>query len=173
MAVRKITYQTAPDASVLRKKAVEVKNVDKLITQLLDDMVETMYSANGIGLAAPQIGLSKRLIVADIGDGPIKLINPKILTQEGAVWGLEGCLSIPNVYGEVERAEKVTVRYMDEKGKMIKREADGLLARVFQHEIDHLDGKLFTDVARNVREYTPEELEVIGDPERAEPAMRG
>lgn len=171
MAVRQVKrYQENP---VLRKKAAEVKNVDGLTLQLLDDMVETMYAQNGIGLAAPQIAISRRIIVADIGDGPIKAINPKILQKEGAVWGLEGCLSIPNVYGEVERAEKVTVRYTDEKGKIQKLETDGLLARVFQHEIDHLDGKLFIDVARNVREYTPEELEQMGDPERLEPTPAG
>ncbi|HEY3999729.1 MAG TPA: peptide deformylase [Candidatus Xenobia bacterium] len=166
MALRPIVYDGDP---VLRKKAVEVKNVDGLLVQLLDDMVETMYSANGIGLAAPQIGLSKRVLVADVGDGPIKAINPKITAREGTVWGLEGCLSIPRVYGEVERAEKVTVKYMDEKGKPQKLECEGLMARVFQHEIDHLDGKLFIDNARNVKEYTEEELAELGDPERAEP----
>ncbi|MHB2016768.1 MAG: peptide deformylase [Candidatus Xenobia bacterium] len=174
MAIRPIKYDGDP---VLRKKAVEVKHVDSLVQQLLDDMLQTMYEARGIGLAAPQIGISKRILVVDTQEEesePIKVVNPRIVAREGTVWGLEGCLSIPNVYGEVERAEKVTVKYLDEKGRPGKIEAEGLLARVFQHEIDHLDGKLFTDYARNIRTYTQEEIDALGgDPETAEVAIKG
>jgi len=165
-----LTYDGNP---VLRKKAQAVRVVDSLLTQLLDDMVETMYENNGIGLAAPQVGVSKRIIVADIHDGdpPIKMINPRIVERTGSVLGLEGCLSIPNVYGDVERAEKVVVKGLNEKGKPLTIEASGLLARVFQHEVDHLDGKLFTDFATNIRVVTPEELEQAALEGRYEAAL--
>ena len=171
MAKLQITYD---GNRVLRKKAQPVKVVDSLMAQLLDDMLETMHANNGIGLAAPQVGISKRVIVIDIGEedvAPIQMINPRICEREGAVVGLEGCLSIPGVYGDVERAEHVLVKGLNEKGKPVVVEASGLLARVFQHEIDHLDGKLFTDVATNIREYTKEELEEAEEEGRYEPAM--
>ena len=171
MAKMQLAYDGNP---VLRKKAQPVKVVDSLVGQLLDDMLETMYASNGIGLAAPQVGISKRIIVADIGDeetGPVKMINPRIVERSGNVLGLEGCLSIPNVYGDVERAERVVVKGLDERGKPVVYEAEGLMARVFQHEIDHLDGKLFTDVATNIRTVTPEELEQARSEGRYEPAL--
>ncbi len=165
-----LTYDGNP---VLRKKAQPIRVVDHLLEQMLDDMVETMHANNGVGLAAPQIGVSKRLIVADIYDGepPIRMVNPRIVEREGSVVGVEGCLSIPNVYGDVERAERVVVKGLNEKGKAITLTAEGLLARVFQHEIDHLDGRLFTDVATNIREMTEEELDEAADEGRYEPAL--
>ncbi|MBM3463310.1 MAG: peptide deformylase [Armatimonadetes bacterium] len=171
MAKMQIAYE---GNKVLRKKAQEVKVVDHLVGQLLDDMLDTMHANNGIGLAAPQVGISKRIIVIELPDdedGPIKMINPRIVEKEGSVVGLEGCLSIPNVYGDVERAEKVVVKGLDEKGKPSRIEASGLLARVFQHEVDHLDGVLFTDVATNVRAYSKEELEQAEEEGRYEPAL--
>ncbi len=172
MARLQIVYDGNP---VLRKKAQPVRVVDSLVGQLLDDMLETMHKANGIGLAAPQVGISKRIIVVDIGedDGPVKMVNPRVVEREGTLVGLEGCLSIPGVYGEVERAEKVVVKGLDFKGKPLRIEAEGLLARVFQHEVDHLDGILFTDTATNVRKYTPEELAEAEKEGRYEPALEG
>lgn len=110
-------------------------------------MVETMYAANGIGLAGPQIGVSKRILVVDAGDGPIQLVNPRIVDQNGRMMGTEGCLSIPNIYGEVERWENIVVKGLDGDGEPVIYEAGGLLSVVFQHEIDHLNGQLFTDLA--------------------------
>lgn len=159
--------------AVLRKKAQPVRVVDSLVAQLLEDMVETMMLNNGVGLAAPQVGISKRIIVADVGDGPIRVVNPRIVERTGSVVGLEGCLSIPNVYGDVERAETVVVKGLDERGRPVTMEADGLLARVFQHEVDHLEGRLFIDIATNIREVTPEELEEAEKEGRYEPALDG
>ena len=159
--------------AILRKKAQPVRNVDSLIGQLLDDMVETMVANNGVGLAAPQVGISKRIIVADVGDGPIRMVNPRIVERKGSVLGLEGCLSVPNIYGDVERAEEVVVKGLDERGRPIVVEADGLLARVFQHEVDHLEGRLFIDIATNLREVTSEELEEAEKEGRYEPALDG
>lgn len=158
---------------VLRKKSQPVRVVDSLVAQLMDDMVETMHASNGIGLAAPQVGIGKRIIVVDIqeGDPPVKMVNPRIVERSGSVVGLEGCLSIPNVYGEVERAEKIVVKGLDEKGKPIRLDAEGLLARVFQHEVDHLDGVLFTDIAQNIKEYTRQEIEQAEEEGRLEPAL--
>lgn len=132
---------------VLRRKADKVDKVDKPLARLLDDMVETMYAANGIGLAGPQIGVSRRILVVDAGDGPIQLVNPRLVDQDGRAFGTEGCLSIPNIYGEVERWENIVVKGMDADGDPVIYEASGLLSVVFQHEIDHLDGQLFTDLA--------------------------
>ena len=140
---------------VLRAKARNVDIFDASLNRLLDDMLETMYAAPGIGLAAPQIGISKRIIVLDVGDGPIKMANPKILEVSGEQLGMEGCLSIPGLYGDVKRYDKIVVKGQDGLGKTFKIEADGLLSRCFQHEIDHLDGKLFTDVALNLHETRP------------------
>ena len=135
---------------VLRRKAPKVDRPDKALLRLLDDMVETMYAAHGIGLAGPQIGVSKRILVVDAGDGPIALVNPRIVAKKGRASGTEGCLSIPGIYGEVERWEEIVVKGLDQNGDPVVHEAGGLLAVVFQHEIDHLDGKLFTDVAINL-----------------------
>jgi peptide deformylase len=130
---------------VLRKKAKAAKRITTEIVKLIDDMIETMHAAPGVGLAAPQIGESVRVIVADIGEGPIALVNPKILEKSGTQTFTEGCLCLPGVEAPVERASEVVVRGLDRTGKMIKIEAQGLLATVFQHEIDHLDGFVFID----------------------------
>lgn len=136
--------------SVLRRKADKVDRVDKSVARLLDDMVETMYAANGVGLAAPQIGVSKRIFVADTGEGPIRLVNPRLVDYKGRATGTEGCLSIPGIFGQVARHREVVVKGWDEHGDPVVLEAGGLLAVVFQHEMDHLDGQLFTDLAQEL-----------------------
>lgn len=132
---------------ILRKRSREVEQVDDKIRQLLDDMVETMHKYNGVGLAAPQIGILKRLVVIDLYDdkGPIKLVNPEIIKEKGTQEVEEGCLSFPNKFGKVIRPEEVTVKALDENGKQIKISAKGLLAQALSHEIDHLNGILFVD----------------------------
>jgi len=136
---------------ILRKKSREVEVVDDKIRLLLKDMAETMYNTeNGGGLAAPQIGILKRLVVIDMGQGLIKLVNPKIISQESSQEVIEGCLSIPNKYGKLIRPAKVTVQALNEKGEEIILNGTGSLAKAFCHEIDHLEGILFTD---HVTEY--------------------
>ncbi|MBT9582158.1 peptide deformylase [bacterium] len=150
---------------VLRAKARDVDVFDASLSRLLEDMLDTMYSAPGIGLAAPQIGISKRIIVLDVGDGPIRMTNPKIVEVHGEQVGLEGCLSIPGLYGDVRRHDKIVVKGQDASGRTFRVPAEGLLSRCFQHEIDHLDGKLFTDFALNLHEKNPN-----ADSEEDEPA---
>ncbi|MDD6214521.1 MAG: peptide deformylase [Firmicutes bacterium] len=142
MALREIRKE---GDEVLSKVCKEVKVFDKKLGILLDDMYETMQKNNGAGLAAPQVGILKRAVVIDVGDGLIELINPKIIKEEGSQIGSEGCLSVPGVWGEVERPESVTVEALDRNGKKFEMSGTGLLARAFCHEIDHLDGKLFLD----------------------------
>ena len=151
MALRNITKYKIDD--ILRKKSRRVEKIDERILQLLDDMAETMYKENGAGLAAPQVGILKRVIVVDIGDGLIKLINPEIVEQEGEEQGEEGCLSVPEIIGEVKRPYKVKVKGLNELGEEIEIKATGFLARAFCHEIDHLDGILFIDkvIASTIR----------------------
>ncbi|NLP43021.1 MAG: peptide deformylase [Peptococcaceae bacterium] len=132
---------------ILRQKAQEVKKITPNIHKLLDNMAETMYEANGVGLAAPQIGISKRIVVIDIGEGLIELINPIIVEKSGEEIESEGCLSVPNVVGEVKRAKSVVIQALNRDGETVEYEAEGLLARAFQHEIDHLEGILFVDLA--------------------------
>ncbi|MDD4084280.1 MAG: peptide deformylase [Acholeplasmataceae bacterium] len=132
---------------VLRQVAAKVGKIDKKIKKLLGDMADTMYAADGVGLAAPQIGVSLRVVVIDVGEGLLELINPEILSMEGSCLNVEGCLSVPNFDGEVERAENVKLRYRDRNGKPFVIEAKGLLAIAIQHELDHLDGVLFIDKA--------------------------
>lgn len=134
-------------AEVLREKAKEVKEVNSAITKLLDNMLDTMRQAEGIGLAAPQIGVSKRVIVVEVDDVLVELINPVILEKEGRSTAEEGCLSIPNMTGDVTRAAKVRVQGLNRQGKSVDIQAEKLLARALQHEIDHLEGILFVDVA--------------------------
>jgi len=132
----------------LRKKAVPVSAVDDDLRRLIDDMFETMYAAPGIGLAATQVDVHKRLLVADVStekDDPHVLINPEILAKDGVTVTEEGCLSVPGYYDEVERAEHIRIRHLDRDGKPVDRDAEGLLAVCIQHEIDHLNGKLFVD----------------------------
>jgi peptide deformylase len=140
---------TYPDP-FLSTKALPVQVVDGKIRELVSDMFETMYASNGIGLAAPQIGVGKRVIVVDVSPvdeeaKPVALVNPEIAGKEGWVEGMEGCLSIPGVEGQVMRHESVVVRGRNESGDPVTVEARGLLARALQHEIDHLDGVLFID----------------------------
>lgn len=138
-------------ADILRGKAVEVKEITPSIVKLLDNMADTLYDAKGVGLAAPQVGVPKRVIVVDAGDGLIEMINPVIVERQGEQADEEGCLSIPGVTGEVIRAAKVRVQGLDREGKMQDIKASGLLARAFQHEIDHLEGILFVDIATETR----------------------
>ncbi|HKM21626.1 MAG TPA: peptide deformylase [Lachnospiraceae bacterium] len=145
MAIRNIMNYKTDD--ILRKKSRTVEKIDSRIIMLLNDMAETMYKANGAGLAAVQVGILKRLVVIDVGEGLIKLINPKIVSSFGEQQETEGCLSIPGIYGTVKRPEQVEVSALNEKGDSIKLKGTGLLACAFCHEIDHLDGILFTDKA--------------------------
>ncbi|WP_438351473.1 peptide deformylase [Paenibacillus sp. FA6] len=162
MSIRIIVLE--PD-DVLHQIAKEVKKITPNVQKLLNDMADTMYDAEGVGLAAPQVGILKRLIVIDVGDenGLIKLINPELVSSEGEQFGPEGCLSIPGVNGDVRRAETVTVKGLDPEGKEITITGSGLLARAFLHEIDHLNGVIFTDIAESVYEVTAERLEVTGE----------
>lgn len=130
---------------ILRKKCRKVDKIDNRIITLLNDMLETMYHEDGVGLAAPQVGILKRLIVVDVGDGPIKLINPEITKSSGSQIAAEGCLSIVGASGNVKRPNKIEVKALDESGSEIKITAEGLLARAICHETDHLDGILFID----------------------------
>lgn len=142
MAIRQLRYEDDP---ILRKKSREVDIIDDRIKTLAQDMLDTMYKEDGVGLAAPQVGILKRIIVIDVGEGPLVLINPKIVEEEGQNIGLEGCLSIPGKSGKVCRPEKVKVEYLDIDGNSNEIEGTGLLARALCHEIDHLDGILYTD----------------------------
>ena len=169
MTLRKIVTLPEP---VLRRKAHAVNKFDKNLQTLIDDMVETMREAPGVGLAAPQIGLSERLIVVEyfeheedeeVEDAPKKVwavINPEIVkASEEKRFGVEGCLSIPNMVGEVERHAAIQVKGLNRHGKPMKIKAEGWLARIFQHEIDHLNGVLFTDRATRVWQPTDVEPE--------------
>ncbi len=169
MTIRKI--KTFPD-SVLRRKARPVKKIDSEIRTLVDDMIETMRAAPGVGLAAPQVGVSEQVVVVEFGDEEDEtlpsqlyvLINPEILSKsEEMVEGIEGCLSLPGLAGEVTRSKSVTVRAKNQHGDKVKIRAEGWLARIFQHEIDHLDGVLYIDHATNIWQPTPEEMENIPD----------
>lgn len=136
---------------ILRKKSKEVKVIDEKIRQILDDMASTMYNAgNGAGLAAPQVGILKKLVVIDMGQGLIKLVNPIIIQQEGRQQVIEGCLSLPNVFGKLTRPAQVTVQALNENGQEIVLSGKGDFAKCLCHEIDHLEGVLFTDL---VTEY--------------------
>ena len=130
---------------VLRKKCRVVEKIDDRILVLLDDMADTLYDSNGVGLAAPQVGVLKRIAVIDVGDGLIELINPEIIAQSGVQDGAEGCLSVPGKYGNVKRPKKVTVRATDRNGDEFEITGEDLLARAFCHELDHLDGVVFVD----------------------------
>lgn len=132
----------------LRKVATPVEKVDDNISTLLDDMFETMYEAPGIGLAATQVNVHQRIVVIDVSEDktePLTLINPEIISKEGEAEGEEGCLSIPGIFENVSRAERITFRALDRDGQPYEKQADGLLAVCVQHEVDHLDGKMFVD----------------------------
>ena len=129
----------------LRKKSHPVTKIDRRTIGLLKDMAETMYAADGCGLAAPQVGILRRMVVIDVGDGLIELINPEIIESEGEEIGVEGCLSVPGRRGTVKRPTKVVVRALDKKGREIELTAEGFLARAVCHELDHLDGVVYVD----------------------------
>jgi peptide deformylase len=135
---------------ILKQKAVPVNKIDRKIKQLLDDMAQTLYHAEGVGLAAPQVGISLRVVVIDTGDGLIELVNPVIIEKNGSETASEGCLSIPGIWGEVERFAEVTVEALNREGRKIRISGKGLLARALQHEIDHLDGILFIELAKTL-----------------------
>ena len=151
MAVYQVV--TLPDP-VLRQKSQTVENITPGVIRVLDNMHDTLYAADGVGLAAPQIGISKRIVVIDPGDQYIEMFNPEIIYREGEVLGREGCLSVPGMVGWLNRAQKITVKGLDRNGENLEIEAVDMLARVFQHEIDHLDGILFPDKAIKTRKDT-------------------
>ena len=145
MAILKVLHFPDPR---LRKKAIAVTRVDAVIRTLVHDMLETMYQENGIGLAATQVNIQKRVVVIDLSEqrnNPVYMINPEIIQSEGTEEMQEGCLSVPGYYDLVQRAEKVRVRYLNLAGESAETAADGLFAVCIQHEIDHLNGKLFID----------------------------
>ena len=136
---------------VLRKKCRPVEEITPKILRLLDDMAETMHDANGVGLAAPQVGILRRIVVIEVEEGNlIELINPKIIAYAGEQDGTEGCLSVPGKWGMVKRPMHVTVRATNRHGEEFELTGSELLARAICHELDHLDGKLYIDVARNI-----------------------
>lgn len=143
MAVLKVVKVGDP---VLRQPTQPVTRITKRISRLIQDMFETMYAVDGVGLAAPQVGVSRKIAVIDVGEGPIALINPKIVSGSDEDIDVEGCLSIPGKQAYVKRLAQVKVEALNEKGKPVQIEAEGLLARALQHEIDHLNGVLFTDL---------------------------
>lgn len=155
MALRNIVTVGDP---VLNKKCRPVVRFDERLGQLIDDMIETMHDANGVGLAAPQVGVLRRIVVVDTGDEDLELVNPEIVElSEETQTGLEGCLSVPGKYGIVTRPNHAVVRAQDRTGDWYEYEGEELIARCFCHEIDHLDGHLYTEIAE--RMLTPEELE--------------
>lgn len=170
MAIRKIVTLPEP---VLRRKAKPVTKFDKNLQTLVDDMIDTMRDAPGVGLAAPQVNISEQLIVVEYAEGdeeeeiedappkPKKLfvmLNPEIVkASEEKVMGVEGCLSIPDIQGEVERYEAIQVKGLNRYGKPQKLKLDGWIARIFQHEIDHLNGVLFTDIATRLWKFQEDE----------------
>lgn len=146
------TSMTAPSLKIriygdpcLRTKSVPVKSVGVSERVLIKAMLETMYASKGIGLAAPQIGINQQIFVADIGDGPVAIINPKVVRRSGSQIREEGCLSIPGVVVEIKRPQKIWVSYHNEQNHLVERELEDLMARVFLHENDHLHGKLIID----------------------------
>ena len=143
MALRTIRVEGDP---VLTKKSRPVEEMTPKISELITDMLDTMYDALGVGLAAPQVGILKRIVVIDVGEGPIVLINPEILETSGEQTGDEGCLSVPGMAGQVTRPNYVKVKALDVNMEEVIYEGEELLARAFCHEIDHLDGKMYTEL---------------------------
>ncbi len=147
MALLNIVKEGDP---VLRKVCRPVTEITPRIQQLIDDMMETLEDANGAGLAAPQVGILRRIVIVDIGDEYVELINPEIVAVEGEQQEVEGCLSVPDVWGVTDRPMVVTVRAMNRDGETVEYTGEGLVARCFCHELDHLDGHLFTDKALHI-----------------------
>ena len=169
--IRPIISDGHPTLRKVAKRVAPREIDDPLFQQLIDDMFETMYAAPGVGLAAPQVNVSKRVFVMDVNDDehePAVVINPKIELAEEEIELREGCLSVPGMVGEIVRFKRVAVSGLDRNGEKIRIEGDGLLAQCLQHEIDHLDGKLYSDRATNVRPIETEEepgreAEAVGD----------
>lgn len=154
MAIRNIVTKGEP---ILRKKCREVEDFNDRLMVLLDDMKDTLIDSNGVGLAAPQVGVMRRVVIVDTGEELVEMINPSIILAEGEQTGLEGCLSVPGKYGIVTRPNHVKAKYQDRTGKWCEIEATELTARAICHECDHLDGKLYIDIVD--RMLTDEELE--------------
>jgi peptide deformylase len=164
----KLTIAKFPDEEkLLRKRCEPILKITDKTRKLIDDMIETMYDAAGVGLAGPQVFAGQRLFVYDVGEGPDALINPEIVRSEGEEVGTEGCLSIPRLQGDVPRFTKLTVTGLNRHGKRVKIDAEDFLARVFQHEIDHLNGVLFIDRA------IKESLHLLTDEEEGERREQG
>jgi len=163
MAVKDILKYPDP---ILRKQAKAVRKVDSGLRVVIDDMISTMRDAKGLGLAANQIGVLQKVLVYDDGTGLGVVINPKIVRTKGEQTGVEGCLSVPTLQGEVKRSEEIVVKGMDQAGRPVKIKAEGLLAKVLQHEVDHLNGKLFIDRAdpETLQYVTEEEEPAEGQP---------
>lgn len=165
MALRKIVHI---EDDLLRRKSRPVTKFDARLHALLDDMAETMYHAEGVGLAAPQVAVLRRVVVMDCGDGLIEMVNPEIIATEGEQDGAEGCLSVPGRRGMVKRPMKVTVRFQDRNGEWFELEGEGLLARCIMHETDHLDGRLYVDImSREIFEDEEEQEETQPAEEKA------
>ena len=164
MALRKMRIMGEDDC--LRETCREVKTVTPKIVQLIDDMLDTMYDAAGVGLAAPQVGILKRIVVIDVGEGTIVMINPKILETSGSQTGSEGCLSVPGKNGTVTRPMYVKAEFYDEEMNRCIIEGEELLARAICHELDHLDGKLYVDLVEG--KLRDNELDGYGDEEEQE-----
>ena len=159
MAIRTILAE--PDEQ-LRKTSREVKAYNDHIKEILDDMAETMYDSNGVGIAAPQVGILRRMFLVDVGDGVFEFINPEITyMSDECDEGMEGCLSVPGKYGWVERSQKIRIKAFDRNGEPFELEAEDFFARAIQHEYDHLEGRLYIDVME--RFLTEEELEELED----------
>ena len=156
MAIRTIRIQ---GDEVLTKKSRPVKEMTPRLKELIADMLDTMYEANGVGLAAPQVGILRRIVTIDVGEGPIVLVNPEIIETDGEQTGDEGCLSVPGMSGQVTRPNYVKVRALDMDMNQVEYEGEELLARAFCHEIDHLDGKMYTDLVEGELHRVPSEDE--------------
>ncbi len=169
--VRPILTEGHPTLRKVSKRVSELELADPLFQQLIDDMFETMYAAPGIGLAAPQVNVAKRLFVVDLQDdvddhGPFVMVNPRFTATEGEIESIEGCLSVPGMVGDLPRFERVVCAGLDRAGRKFEVEATGLLARCLQHEMDHLDGVLYIDKAKNIRPaVTNEEVEALAEAE--------
>ncbi|MFA6308664.1 MAG: peptide deformylase [Clostridia bacterium] len=155
MAIRNIRID---GDEILRKNSKEVEEINERILILIRDMAETMYDSEGVGLAAPQVGVLKRIIVIDVGEGLQELINPKIVSESGEQCKAEGCLSLPGVVGDVKRPERIVVKAVNMKGEKIKIKGNNLLAIALSHEIDHLNGILFKDKATNIIDSSKEDI---------------
>ena len=171
--VRQILTDGHPTLRKVAKKVAPAEIADPMFQQLLDDMFETMYAAPGIGLAAPQVGVSKRVFVIDMQDdvdehGPLVVINPKFEVREGEREAIEGCLSVPGMVGDVTRSERVVVSGLDREGKKIRFDTDGWFAVCLQHENDHLDGVLYIDKAKNIRPAVTDEEVAVAEAVMAE-----